>query len=37
MSDVRLVYFAWVRDRIGLSEETVSPPPDVATAGSNLA
>jgi molybdopterin synthase sulfur carrier subunit len=33
MSDVRLVYFAWVRDRIGLSEETVSPPPNVATAG----
>jgi molybdopterin synthase sulfur carrier subunit len=33
VSDVRLVYFAWVRDRIGLAEETVTPPADVATAG----
>ena len=28
---VRLVYFAWVRERIGLSEETVSPPEGTAT------
>jgi molybdopterin synthase sulfur carrier subunit len=33
VSEVRLVYFAWVRDRIGIPEETVSPPAEVATAG----
>ncbi|MET3435500.1 molybdopterin converting factor subunit 1 [Sphingomonas sp. 1185] len=26
-----ILYFAWVRERIGLSEETVTPPPEVAT------
>jgi molybdopterin synthase sulfur carrier subunit len=28
---VRLVYFAWVRERIGLPEEVVELPPGVAT------
>ncbi|WBH16527.1 molybdopterin converting factor subunit 1 [Sphingomonas radiodurans] len=28
---MRLVYFAWVRERIGLAEEEVSPPAEVAT------
>ena len=27
---VRLLYFAWVRERIGLDGETVEPPADVA-------
>jgi molybdopterin synthase sulfur carrier subunit len=30
---MRLVYFAWVRERIGVSEEEVSPPPHVTTIG----
>lgn len=30
---VRVVYFAWVRERIGRSEETVRLPEDVVTAG----
>ncbi len=28
---MKLVYFAWVRERIGKAEEEVSPPADVAT------
>lgn len=28
---MRLVYFAWVRERIGTGEEHVSPPPGVVT------
>jgi molybdopterin synthase sulfur carrier subunit len=28
---MRLVYFAWVRERIGTGEEQVTPPADVAT------
>lgn len=28
---MKAVYFAWVRERIGLQEEEISPPPDVAT------
>lgn len=30
---LRMLYFAWVRERVGLGEETVSPPPDVDTVG----
>ncbi len=26
-----VLYFAWVKEKVGLSEETVSPPPDVIT------
>jgi molybdopterin synthase sulfur carrier subunit len=28
---MKLKYFAWVRERIGKSEETVEPPPSVQT------
>ena len=28
---MRVLYFAWVRERIGTGEEEVSPPADVAT------
>ena len=30
---MKAVYFAWVRERIGLTEEEISPPVDVRTAG----
>ena len=35
--EVRLVYFAWVRECIGLSEERVSLPGSVRTAGELIA
>jgi molybdopterin synthase sulfur carrier subunit len=28
---VKVLYFAWVRERIGKAEETVEPPPAVVT------
>ncbi|RJF64510.1 molybdopterin converting factor subunit 1 [Rhodopseudomonas palustris] len=28
---MKVKYFAWVRERIGLEEETIEPPADVAT------
>ncbi len=28
---VRIVYFAWVRERVGKSEETLELPPGIAT------
>lgn len=28
---MKLLYFAWVRERIGLAEEVIDPPADVAT------
>ncbi|WP_298727460.1 molybdopterin converting factor subunit 1 [uncultured Ferrovibrio sp.] len=28
---MRVLYFAWLRERVGLAEETVSPPPEVRT------
>ncbi len=28
---MKALYFAWVRERIGLAEEEISPPGDVAT------
>jgi sulfur-carrier protein len=28
---MRLLYFAWLRQRIGTAEETVEPPPSVRT------
>ncbi len=34
---MRLVYFAWVRERIGLAEEQVEPPPDVETVAGLVA
>lgn len=33
---MQLLYFAWVRERIGTGEETVSLPGDVTTAGQLL-
>jgi molybdopterin synthase sulfur carrier subunit len=34
---VKLRYFAWVRERIGLAEEDLSPPAAVATIGELVA
>ncbi len=34
---MKLVYFAWVRERIGKPEEEVEPPPDVATVADLVA
>ena len=31
MSQLKLVYFAWVRERVGKAEEDVAPPDDVTT------
>ena len=30
---MKLLYFAWVRERIGKAEEIVDPPPSVRTVG----
>ncbi len=30
---MKVLYFAWLRDKAGLSEREVSPPPEVATVG----
>jgi sulfur-carrier protein len=30
---VKLLYFAWVRERIGKAEEQIDPPPGVSTVG----
>ncbi len=30
---MKAVYFAWVRERIGKTEEVIEPPADVTTAG----
>lgn len=27
---MRILYFAWLRQRVGLAEEDVTPPPDIA-------
>ena len=37
MNEIRLVYFAWVRERIGTDAETVALPDDVVTAGDLVA
>ncbi len=34
---MKAVYFAWVRERIGKTEETLSPPPEVATVADLIA
>ena len=34
---VKVLYFAWVRERIGKPEEEIKPPPDVATVGDLMA
>jgi molybdopterin synthase sulfur carrier subunit len=28
---MKILYFAWVRERVGKAEETIEPPADVAT------
>ncbi len=33
---MRLLYFAWLRQRIGRSQEEVSPPPEVRTVSALL-
>jgi molybdopterin converting factor subunit 1 len=33
---VKLLYFAWVRERMGVGEEELSPPPEVATVAALL-
>jgi molybdopterin synthase sulfur carrier subunit len=33
VSALKLVYFAWVRERIGKAEEEIAPPADVGTVG----
>lgn len=30
---MKILYFAWLRERIGIGEEEIAPPPDVATVG----
>jgi molybdopterin synthase sulfur carrier subunit len=30
---MKILYFAWLRQKIGTGEETVDPPTEVATAG----
>jgi molybdopterin synthase sulfur carrier subunit len=34
---VKLLYFAWVRERVGKAEEQVDPPAGVATIGELMA
>jgi molybdopterin synthase sulfur carrier subunit len=34
---MKLIYFAWLRDRIGLGEEQIEPPADVRRVGDLLA
>jgi molybdopterin synthase sulfur carrier subunit len=33
---MKILYFAWVRERMGRGEETVAPPQNVATVGDLL-
>ena len=37
MPELKLVYFAWVRERVGRAEETVSPPPGTRTVADLVA
>jgi sulfur-carrier protein len=34
---VKLLYFAWVRERVGKAEEQIEPPPGVATIAELMA
>jgi len=34
---MKLIYFAWVRERVGKSEEDLDLPPEVATVGDLIA
>ena len=33
---MRLLYFAWLRQKTGIGEEEIAPPPEVATVGALL-
>ena len=37
MTALKAVYFAWVRERIGKSEEILAPPADIVTVGDLIA
>ncbi|HEY0920272.1 molybdopterin converting factor subunit 1 [Devosia sp.] len=30
---MKILYFAWLRERLNLSEEEVAPPPEIVTVG----
>jgi molybdopterin synthase sulfur carrier subunit len=34
---MKAVYFAWVRERIGIADETITPPSDVTTVADLIA
>ncbi|MBI1868733.1 MAG: molybdopterin converting factor subunit 1 [Methylocystis sp.] len=34
---MKVLYFAWVRERVGVPEEEISPPREVATVGELIA
>ena len=34
---MKLIYFAWVRERVGKGEEELDPPPEVATVADLIA
>lgn len=34
---MKVLYFAWIRDKIGAGAEDVSPPPEVTTVGALVA
>jgi len=34
---VKLLYFAWVRERVGKAEEQIDPPAEIATVGDLMA
>lgn len=34
---MKLIYFAWVRERVGKSEEDLDPPPEVVTVADLIA
>ncbi|HVY42052.1 MAG TPA: molybdopterin converting factor subunit 1 [Hyphomicrobiaceae bacterium] len=34
---MRILYFAWIKERVGKAEETVAVPADVATVGDLMA
>ena len=34
---MKVLYFAWVRQKVGIAEEEVAPPPEVADVGALMA
>lgn len=34
---LHILYFAWLRERVGTAEEVLAPPPDIATVGGLIA